>query len=203
MQQAKCKISRRLGTNLFPKCEKVFARRPYPPGLKKKKPSRQLSEYGKEVREKQKLKYLYNLREKQFGNYVKKILAVRGGTADAAQSLIQLLELRLDNAIFRLGFASTRQQARQMVSHGHFLVNDTRTTTPSYHLRKGDVVSLRSQSKNKTLFKDLGSRLKGFQPPAWLELDKANFTAKVTGDPSLVEATPPVEMSAIFEFYSR
>ncbi len=203
MQQAKCKITRRLGTSLFPKCEKVFARRPYPPGQKKKKTFGQLSEYGKEVREKQKLRYLYNLKERQFRNYVRETLAMRAGASDAAQSLIQLLELRLDNSVFRSGFASTRQQARQMISHGHFLVNGTRTTVPSYRLRRGDVITLRPQSKTKTLFKDLGQKIKGFQPPTWLELDKTNSTVKVTGAPSLEEAIPPVEMSAIFEFYSR
>ena len=203
MIQAKCKISRRLGVNVFPKCGKVVARRPYPPGPKKKRRTAQLSEYGKEMREKQKLRYLYNLREKQFGNYVRNILTRRGGSEDAAVALIQARERRLDNAVFRLGFAATRQQARQMVSHGHFLVNQKRTTVPSYQIKKGDEVALRLQSRQKTLFKELGPRLKSYQSPVWLELDAEKLTGKIVGDPSLEEAAPPVEMSSIFEFYSR
>lgn len=203
MVQAKCKISRRLGVNIFPKCGKTFSRRPYPPGPKKKRRTAQLSEYGKELREKQKLRYLYNLREKQFGNYVNSILGRRGRVEDAATALIRVLEKRLDNVVFRLGFATTRQQARQLVSHGHFLVNQKRTTVPSYQLKKGDEVSIRSQSRQKAIFKDLEARLKGYQSPSWTEFNSVNLTGKIVGEPSLAEAAPPVEIASIFEFYSR
>ncbi len=203
MQQAKCKISRRLGTNIFPKCEKAFARRPYIATPRKNRRSPGLSEYGKELKEKQKLKFLYNLKEKQFSNYVKNILARRSRVGDASAYLIKLLELRLDNVAYRLGFAATRQQSRQMVSHGHLMVNGRKITIPSYMVRSGDEISIRPQSKEKGLFKNMGLRLKNVQAPSWLELDKENFKAKVVADPSLAEAMPPVEISAIFEFYSR
>lgn len=203
MQQAKCKISRRLGVNVFPKCGKVFARRPYPPGPKKKRRAAHLSEYGRELREKQKLKYLYNLREKQFSNYVKEILARRARAQDASAALMQKLERRLDNAVFRLGFAITRQQARQMVSHGHFVVNQRKVTIPSYQLRVGDEVSICPGSQKKVIFRDLQVRLNKYEVPLWLELDKRGFKGKVIRYPSFEEAVPPAEISSIFEFYSR
>lgn len=204
MSQARCKISRRLGVNLFSKCAKVVSRRPSPPGpQKKKRRTAPLSEYGKELREKQKLQYLYNLRERQFRNYVKAILARRGKVENAPQFLVQTLERRLDNVIFRLGFATTRQQARQMVSHGHFLVNGRKITIPSHEVRMKDEISIRPQSARKGVFRDLAMRLKGYVPPSWLQLDKEHFKGKVIGIPSLEEAMPPAEISAIFEFYSR
>lgn len=203
MPQAKCKISRRLGVNIFPKCGKIFARRPYPPGPKKKRRAVPLSEYGKELREKQKLQYLYNLRERQFSNYVKKVLAVAKKGKDAQTLLLQLLELRLDNVAFRLGFAKTRHQARQLVSHGHFMVNKRRITVPSYQLKVGDEISIRPGSKNKIIFQDLEMRLKNYQLPSWLELDKKNFVGKVINLPSFEEVVPPAETSSIIEFYSR
>lgn len=203
MQQARCKISRRLGVNLFPKCAKVVSRRPYPPGPQKKRRAVLLSEYGKELREKQKLKYLYNLRERQFRNYVKEILGKKERTESASELLIQMLERRLDNVVFRLGFAKTRQQARQLVSHGHFLVNGKRNTSPSRQVRIGDEIAVRPQSLSAGIFRTMAVTLKNYNPPSWLELDKENFKGKVTGNPSLQEATPPVEIPAVFEFYSR
>lgn len=204
MQGAKCKISRRLGANLFQKCAKVVSRRPYPPGPpKKKRGASPLSEYGKELREKQKLRYLYNVRERQFRRYVKEILAKRERAESASELLLQTLERRLDNVVFRLGFAKTRQQARQLVSHGHFLVNGKRTTIPSRQVRTGDEISLRPQSLSRAIFRDLATYIKSYTPPSWLELDKENFKGKVVGIPSLEEALPPAEISAVFEFYSR
>jgi small subunit ribosomal protein S4 len=204
MKQAKCKISRRLGVPIFSKCAKVLSRRPYPPGYtKRKRRPAPLSEYGKELREKQKLKYLYNLRERQFRNYVKAILAKRTKVESAPELLIQMLERRLDNVVFRLGFAKTRQQARQLVAHGHFLVNGRKTTIPSQQLKTGDEISIRQQSLSNGIFRDLKSQLKNYNPPSWLTLDKDNFTGKVIGTPSLEEVQPPAEISPIFEFYSR
>jgi len=181
-----------------------MSRRPYPPGpTKKKRRVAALSEYGKELREKQKLKYLYNLKERQFRNYVKTILAKRERTESAPELLIQKLEKRVDNVVFRLGFAKTRQQARQLVSHGHFLVNGRKTTIPSQQVDIGDEVSIRPQSLSKGIFRDLTVYLKKYNPPSWLELDKVNFKGRVVANPSLEEAKPPVELSSIFEFYSR
>jgi len=141
MIENKCKICRRVGEKLFikgdrcmsPKCAMV--KRPYPPGMKAKKVKRTVTEYGKELREKQKLKKWYILREKQFSKYVEEVLEKRGKTGDAGVLLIKKLETRLDNVVFRMGFASSRVQARQFVSHGHFLVNGKLIDVPSYHVK--------------------------------------------------------------------
>lgn len=177
-------------------------RRPYPPGIKGKRRTSGLSEYGKELREKQKLKFWYGLDEKQFKNYVKEILA-RRGKEDAEAALIKKLESRLDNVIFRLGFADSRLQARQMVSHGHFQVNSRKVNYPSYQVKKGDLISISPSSLKKNIFQNLKTKIKKHNPPSWLELDKEKLEAKVKGLPSLEEAAPPAEISAVFEYYSR
>lgn len=201
--QAKCKIVRRLGTNIFPKCSKVLARKPYPPGQKGKRRRGALSEFGKELREKQKLQLLYNLRERQFKKYVMEALRARGRVEDASSILVQKLESRLDNTVFRLGFAVTRAQAKQLVSHGYFLINNISIDVPSYQVKAGDVIKIKPQKVKKGVFKDIGLRLKKYQPPSWLELDKEKLEGKVLGPPNVEEASPPAEISAIFEYYSR
>jgi len=203
MQQPKCKISRRLGTNIFPKCAKVYSRRPYPPGQKKKRRTAAPSEYGRELKEKQKLRYLYNLKENQFRNYVKDILKRSGRIEDAPTALMQLLERRLDNVVFRLGLAASRQQSRQMVSHGHFMVNGRKVTVPSYQLKLEDEITIRPGSSGKEIFKDLETRLNKYEAPSWLEFDKKILKGRVTGYPLFEHVAPPVEISSIFEFYSR
>jgi len=215
IKQAKCKICRRLGKKLFLKGEKCLSPKcpivlkPYPPGGKGKRRLSGLSEYGRELREKQRLRHWYNLSESQFRNYVKEVLEEahhkRGSskTIDAAEILIERLERRLDNVVYRLGFASSRIQARQLVSHGHFLVNGKPVNIPSYQVRKGDKIEIRPNSKNKTVFKDIVSKLKKYQPPSWLKLDLKTLSGEVVGIPTLEEAAPPAEISAIFEFYSK
>lgn len=203
MTQAKCKISRRLGTNIFIKCTKVYARRPYPPGPKKKRAASSLSEYGRQLIEKQKLRFLYNIKEKQFKIYVKKILAKRGRIEDAPTALIQMLERRLDNVVFRLGLAVSRQQARQLVNHGHIMVNNRKVNIPSYQVKIGDEISIQPQSTNKAVFKDIRLKIAKYNPPSWLQFNKEELKAKVVSYPSLEEAAPPVEISSVFEFYSR
>jgi len=180
-----------------------MVKRPYPPGQKGKRRKSPPSEYGKELREKQKLKILYNLNERQFKNYVKKVLEKRGKVEDASALLNKLLESRLDNVVFRLGFAISRAQARQLVSHGYFLVNGKSMNLPSHQLKKGDVISLKSPKIKKAIFKNLNNLLKKYKTPSWLELDVEKLEGKVIGQPSLEEVAPPVEISAIFEFYSR
>jgi small subunit ribosomal protein S4 len=160
-----------------------------------RKSPRTISEYGKQLREKQKLKNLYSLREAQFRKIVRK-----SATPDL---LIKLLENRLDNVVFRLGFAISRKQARQLVSHGHFLVNGKPINLPSYILRKGDVVKLKERSINKTVFKNILPLLKKQKLPSWLTLNVEKLEGKVVGIPSLEEAVLPVEFPLIFEYYSR
>jgi small subunit ribosomal protein S4 len=155
------------------------------------------------LREKQKLKHWYNLEERQFKNYIKKILEKRGRVEDAPSLLIKILESRLDNIVFRLGFANSRGQARQLVSHGHFLVNGKSINIPSYLVKKGDIISLKAQKTKKPIFQNLKNLLKRYKTPNWLALDIEKLEGKVIAEPSLEEAAPPVEISTIFEFYSR
>ncbi|KPJ56084.1 hypothetical protein AMJ49_05780 [Parcubacteria bacterium DG_74_2] len=205
MAKPKCKICRRLGTVLFEKCRKIMAKKAYPPGQRGKKRPRGLSEYGRELQEKQKLRNLYNLQEKQFKNYVKEILEKKGGITDASDFLIRTLETRFDNVIYRMGLASSRAQARQLVSHSHFLINGKPVNIPSYQLKKGDKISARQGFLKTSFFQNILPGLKKYQPPSWLKLsfDKQNLEAEIIGVPSLKEAAPPAEISAIFEYYSR
>ena len=209
MQNSKCKICRRLGVKLFLKGEKCLSpkcpmvRKPYPPGQKGKRRVRALSEYGKELREKQKLKNWYNLKERQFRKYVKEALEKRAKVEDASTLLIKSLESRLDNVIFRLGITPSRSQARQLISHGHFLVNGKIVNIPSYLVKKGDKIAIKESSGKKIIFQSLPVLLKKYKTPSWLELNVEKLEGKVTGKPSLEEAAPPVEISAVFEYYSR
>lgn len=186
---------------LSPKCSMV--RKPYPPGEKGKRRKRPLSEYGKELSEKQKLKNWYNLKEKQFRKYVKEVLEKRGKVEDAGALLIKKLETRLDNVVFRMGFASSRAQARQIISHCHFLINEKKVNIPSFQIKKGDKITLRPVSRKKTIFQNLPTTLKKYRPPSWIELNIEKMEAKIIAEPTLEEAAPPAEISAIFEFYSR
>lgn len=162
-----------------------------------------ITEYGRQVREKQLLKALYHIRERQFKRYVTETLAARRKSADIIELFVRKLETRLDNAVYRLGFAKTRLQARQLVTHGHFLVNGRRVDVPSYTLAVGDRIAVRPNSLEKAVFKEKAENLKKAQPPKWLELDLSKLEARVAGQPSLDEAKPPVEIPLVFEFYSR
>jgi len=194
---------------LFLKADKCFSikcpmiTKPYPPGIRSKRRKRGGSEYGKELAEKQKLKNWYNLAERQFSNYVKAILEARGKVEDTASLLIQILERRLDNVVFRLGFAPSRSAARQFISHRHVLVNGKIVNIASYQVKKGDVITLKPSSTKKALFQNLATILKKHNSPSWLELKAESLEGKVIGLPNLEEAAPPAEISSIFEFYSR
>ena len=183
------------------KCPVV--RRPYPPGQKGKRRTRSLSEYGKELREKQKLRAWYNLQERQFKRYAKDILSLKQRKEDAATLFIRKLENRLDNVVFRLGFATSRRQARQLISHGHIKVNVRIVDIASFEVRKGDVVGIDEKSKSKSVFKDTLVTLKKHQPPSWLKLNAEDLKGEVIGQASLEEAAPPAEVSLIFELYSK
>ena len=187
---------------LTQKCPMV--KRSYPPGQKKKRRTRALSEYGEELREKQKLKKWYNLDERQFRKYVKKVLeSHQGGEKDVLILLIKTLESRLDNVVFRLGIAASRPQARQLISHGHFLVNSKAVNNPGYLVKKGDKIKISSSSRKKIIFQNLPTLLKKRELPSWISLDVEKIEGKVIGAPSLEEAVLPAEVSLIFEYYSR
>ena len=196
-------MCRRLGIKLCTSVKCPIVKRPYPPGQKGKRRTRALSEYGKELREKQKLRTWYNLQEKQFKKYAKDILSLKRRKEDAATLFIRKLENRLDNVVFRLGFASSRRQARQLISHGHIKVNGKIIDIASFEARKGDIVEVDQKSKSKNIFKDVLIVLKKHQPPSWLKLDAEAFKGEVMGQASLEEAAPPAEISLIFEFYSK
>lgn len=206
VDKSKCKICRRAGTKLFLRGDRCLSakcamvKRPYSPGVKAKKVRKNVSEYGKELAEKQKLKNWYYLSEKQFGNYVKDILQKRGKVEDTSLALIKKLEHRLDNVIFRIGFASSRASARQMVTHGHFWVNGKRVDIPSYETRKGDKVSIRPGSVKKAIFKE---NIKEDEVPSWIKYDSVKKEAEIIGDAFLEESAIPAEIASIFEFYSR
>ena len=209
MRNNQCKTCRRLGQKLFLKGDRCFSqkcamiKRAYISGPQKKRKRGTPSEYKKSLEEKQTLKNWYGLSEKQFKKYVKETLSKIGKVENVAEELIKKLEKRLDNVIFRLGFANSRAQARQMVTHSYFLVNGKSINIPSYSVKKGDVVSIKETKKKKLVLKDLLPQLKKKEAPLWLKLDKEKFEGQFVGEPSLEEVNPPAEISLVFEFYSR
>ncbi|PIU46950.1 30S ribosomal protein S4 [bacterium (Candidatus Gribaldobacteria) CG07_land_8_20_14_0_80_33_18] len=218
MKKNKCKICRRLGQKLFLKGEKCFSpkcamiKRAYPPGLgrKKRRRRREVSEYGKGLIEKQKLKSWYNLSETQFKNYIKKILTKKPfpfsagqKVEDVEEALIKKIEKRLDNVIFRLGFTNSRFQARQLVSHCYFKVNGKPVNIPSFQVKKGDIITLKESKRQKTFFKNLLTYQKKSEIPSWLQLSENKTEGKVVGEPSYKESGAPAEILTIFEFYSK
>lgn len=194
-----CKQCRREGEKLFlkgercltPKC--AVARRAYPPGPHGEKPTR-LTEFGRRMREKQKARRIYGLNEKQFRNYFEQASRAVGVTG---LRLLQLLEMRLDNVVYRLGYAPSRQAARQLVRHGHIRVNGRRVNIPSYQAKVGQVVGLKPEHLGKIM-----EKLAELTPPAWLSFE-ADKTAKVVGLPTRDDTEKLIEDSAIVEYYSR
>lgn len=160
-----------------------------------------LSEYGKQLKEKQELKSQYHIKERQFRQYVRRVLAKTGGNAE--ERFLQSLESRLDNVIFRMGLADTRKQARQLISHGHFLVNEKKVRVPSLQVKKGDRVRVRPNSQERVYFTNRKLALKNYEPPSWLRLDKERLEAEIQGIPALQEMAPSVQIPLVFEFYSR
>jgi len=196
------KICRRLGARVFSKCENPkFVLSPKIRSRTKRR-QRPLSEFGVQLLEKQKVRYLYGLRERQFSNYVKVATSKKG--VNPAQELFKNLESRLDNTVFHLGFAKTRPFARQMISHGHIVVNGRKVTIPSYKVKKGDRISVRPGSGQKALFHDLGERLKEQKCPAWLSLNQKKHEGVVAGAPALDDSSGALfNLTSVVEFYSR
>ena len=204
MKKFKCKICRRLGQSVCSRAKCAILRKSSPPGKEPNARTKKISEYGIQLREKQKLRYSYNLSEKQFSKYVKGVLiGKRKIEVSAADQLIGELESRLDNTVYRIGFASTRLDARQIVSHGHIMVNGKKVDIPSYKVKAGDEVQLKPASVEKNKFQLLRESLEGFIPSKWLSLDLKNMKGKVLRLPSSEEANIAIETSFIFEFYSK
>ena len=194
------KVSRRLGVFIGGDLES-FQKRNFPPGQHGRTQGRKkLSDYGVRLQEKQKLKFLYGgLREGQFRRYFEEASKKAGNTGVV---LLQLLERRLDNVVYRLGFAKTRQQARQLVKHGHFTVNGKKVDIPSYRVDVGDIIEVREKSKKLSVFKENLESRDPRSVPRWLELDKDNMRGKVVEIPEEIELEIPVNVQYIIEFYS-
>ncbi len=210
MPESKCKICRRAGEKLFLKGEKCnspkcpMVKRPYAPGFQgKSKRRKYLSEYGKQLKEKQKLRHHYNLKERKFKKYVMDAISQRGKVGDTREYFVRSLEKRLDNVVYRLGWADSRSQARQLIGHGHLKVNGRRVNIPSYEVQAGDKITLKESSKNKAHFDQLQVKLKNYETPRWLKMDIKNIEAEVMGSPNLEDVSFPAEISTIFEYYSR
>jgi small subunit ribosomal protein S4 len=193
------KKARRLGTSVYDKTQsQKYAMRAGSKEVSKKRPG---SDFGMQLIEKQRARFTYGLGERQFKNLVEKVQSKRG--TDINESLVQALELRLDNAIYRLGFAPTRQASRQMVNHGHIDINGKRNTIPSYSLSIGDVITIRENSKKKPLFKDIDEKIKAQKVPSWLALNAEKKEAKVQGLPKVPANELSFDVSQIFQYYSR
>ena len=205
---AVCKLCRREGMKLFLKGERCLSpkcaieRRPYPPGEhgQRRTGRRKVSDYGMQLREKQKVRRMYGVLERQFRRYFQEASRRKGQTGE---TLLILLERRLDNVVYRLGFADSRAQARQLVRHGHFEVNGTKTDIPSYLVKPGDVIRVRERSRSRTYFKERAQLLEGRAVPEWLQLRPAEMSGTVLAEPSRQDIQIPVNEQLIVEYYSR
>ena len=206
---AVCRLCRREGEKLFlkgercytPKC--AFEKRPYAPGQHGKmnaaRPGR-TSDYGKQLRAKQKVRRVYGIYERQFRRFYGQATAMRGQTGP---NLLVILETRLSNVVYRLGFAASRAQARILVGHGHFLVNGRRADIPSYGIEVDDVISVKDSSKDNAYFKHLREDAEGRTVPTWLARDLTNLTGRMLRAPERSEIDGNLEEQLIVEYYSR
>jgi len=201
INKPKYKIARRLGPGIFEKTQtQKFALREGRRKESRERP-RPKSDFGLQMLEKQKARYSYGIGERQFAKYVAEALAKK--TTKTDELLFERLETRLDNVAYRLHLAPTRQAARQMVSHGHIMINDVRITIPSYNVKVGDKVKIREASAKKILFADLVEKLKDSMPPSWLKFDAEKLVGDVQGKPKLVKSELVFDIAAILEFYRR
>lgn len=198
----KMRSSRRLGQPIYftAKEAKILGRRGYAPGQHGQDTGKRLSGYGIQLREKQKAKLIYGLLERQFRKLYEESLEMTG---DTGELLLQMLERRLDNVVYRLGLATTRAQARQLVSHGHLQVNGRRLDVPSYRVRTADVISIRPASISKKYFDEIKKTLVNVEPKPWLQLDKEQITGKVLDLPTRADVEMQIDPQLIVEFYSR
>ena len=196
------KLVRKFGENIFGnnKYDRLLNRKPYAPGQHGQNRRRRISNYGLQLHEKQKIKIMYGLLEKQFRSYFAKADQMKGETGT---NLMELLERRLDNIVYRLGFASSRPQARQMVSHAHFLVNDRRVNIPSYLVKPDDKIKVREKSKKLDVILDSVRLVKGDLDLPWLELDKAKLTGTFIEVPKREDMGVIVNEQLIVELYSK
>lgn len=200
ISKPKFKICRRLGPGVYDKCQtaKFSAAAGKTTGAQARRP-KAMTEYGVQLIEKQKTRFSYGISERQLSNYVKKASLVKG--AGIVEKLYEGLESRLDNAIYRMGLSPSRRAARQMVSHGHFMVNGDRVTIPSYELKSGDVIKIRDGSKAKKIFNNVAENLKDYSSPTWVNFDPKVMEGKILDKPKNTESF--IDLNAVLEFYSR
>lgn len=204
--EASCRLCRREGTKLYLKGDRcysekcAFARKGYPPGLHGRSRRQKVSEYGLQLREKQKTRRIYGVLEKQFRRYFKEADRRKGVTGE---TLLQILESRLDNIVFRMGLARSRSEARQLIGHGHFAVNNRKVDVPSYLTKPGDEISVREGSKSRSFFKEMAEWGTAQGIAAWLEVDREKLTGRVLRLPLREELDAPISEHLIVELYSR
>ena len=200
ISKPKFKICRRLGPGVYDKCQtskfSATSGKMSLPGARRPKAP---SEYGAQLIEKQKVRFSYGISERQLSNYVKKASHLKG--AGTAEKLYEELESRLDNAVYRMGLAPTRRAARQMVSHGHFIVNEKKVTIPSYELKSGDMIKIREGSKPKKIFANMVERIKDYKSPEWVSFDAGSALGKILDKPKNTEGF--LDLNTVLEFYSR
>ncbi|MEZ4220775.1 MAG: 30S ribosomal protein S4 [Polyangiaceae bacterium] len=201
-----CKLCRREGMKLYLKGERCFtekcaiARRPYPPGQHGQGRIK-LSEYGLRLREKQKMRRIYGLLERQFSGYYAQASGMKGRTGE---EMLGLIERRLDNVVHRMGFAVSRPQARQLVRHSHILVNGKRVNIPSYRVNVNDTIAIREKSKKIAFVTTALAQAESKTPPSWIDIDKDNLTATIKGMPVRDEMNEPmIREQYVVEYYSR
>jgi len=198
----KAKLCRRFGENLFgtAKYDRILGKRNFPAGQHGKSFRRKVSDYGLHLKEKQKLRLIYCLLEKQFHNYFVKAEKMKGVTGD---NLLQMLERRLDNVVYRLGFAVTRMQARQFVNHGHFTVNGKKVDIPSLLVKPGDIIEVKEKSRGNLMIKDAMERTEATSPYNWLSVNKENMNGQFLSVPAVADIPSTVDVRLIIEFYSK
>ena len=202
---AVCRICRREGLKLFLKGSRcytkkcAFERRSTPPGMNTMR-RRKVSEYGLQLREKQKVRKSYSVLERQFRNYFEKAEQHKGMTGE---NLLRLLEMRLDNVVYRMGFARSRAEARQLVSHGHFAVNGRPTNVPSFNTKLGDRIEVRESRRNREYFKTVAETIKSAQTPEWVSVDAAKLSGTVLSEPVLEQMPLEFNEQLVVEYYSR
>lgn len=203
--ESACRLCRRENLKMYLKGDRCYSdkcaieRRPYPPGQHGQARAK-FSEYGVQLREKQKVKRMYGLLETQFRLYFQRASAKKGKTGE---NLLQGLELRLDNVAFRLGFADTRNEARQLVRHGHFLVNGKKVNIPSYGVRVGDKIAVKEKSRKVVRITEALEAVDRRGVPGWLEIDKKGFEGTVKSMPAREDLTLPIQEQLIVELYNK
>jgi len=202
---AVCRLCRREGSKLFLKGSRcytkkcAFERRPSPPGQHGVR-RRKMGDYGIQLREKQKVRRVYRVLEKQFKNYFEAAEAKPGVTGE---NLLRMLEFRLDNAVFRMGFARSRDEARQLVGHGHFAVNGRPTNIPSYQVKPGDRIEVRKSHRDREPFKLAKETLRSHQTPEWLTVDPVKLAGSIASAPRRDQMPMELNEQLVVEYYSR